>query len=119
MNMRGISYLGLFLLITACSKQTSVQEQATQSSTKVMAVSPTSSLQPSSVLIVYNSNYTLDDDQDGVQDSLEVANYYAARRGIPSANILGIAPSDSADVPSYAELQSAIIQPIKTKLSSL
>jgi len=76
-------------------------------------------LQPSSVLIVYNSNYTLDADGDGVQDSLEVANYYSAQRGVPSSNILGVACSRSDQVPTYTELQTNIIQPIQAKLKTL
>jgi hypothetical protein len=76
-------------------------------------------IQPSSVLIVYNSNYTLDADGDGVQDSLEVANYYAGQRGVPSFNILGVACSRSDYVPTYTELQTNIIQPIQAKLKAL
>ncbi|HAS80666.1 MAG: Fibronectin type III domain protein [Candidatus Nomurabacteria bacterium GW2011_GWE1_32_28] len=44
----------------------------------------------SEVLIVYNSSYVLDSDSDGVQDSLEIANYYKNKRSIPETNVLGI-----------------------------
>src|SRR5262245_30549835 len=44
---------------------------------------------PSRVLVVYNSNWP-DGDGDGVPDSLECAQYYAARRGVPADNLLGL-----------------------------
>jgi len=50
------------------------------------ASSPTAS----KVLVVYNANWTGDGDGDGVQDSLQVANYYVAKRGVPAANLLGV-----------------------------
>src|SRR5579862_966251 len=45
------------------------------------------------VLVVYNTNWTGDADGDGVQDSLQVANYYVAKRGVPAGNVLGVACS--------------------------
>ena len=48
---------------------------------------------PSNVLVVYNANWPLDADADGVNDSLQVAQYYAAKRGVPAANLLGLACS--------------------------
>ncbi|MFN0164808.1 MAG: TIGR03790 family protein [Bryobacteraceae bacterium] len=45
------------------------------------------------VLIVHNTV---------VPDSLEVANYYAAQRGIPSSNICAITSTDGRDVLAYA-----------------
>ena len=53
------------------------------------AAQPPTSIAPSRVLVVYNANAG-DEDGDGVQDSLQVANYYAAKRGVPAANILSV-----------------------------
>ncbi len=44
----------------------------------------------SEVLVVYNSAYTADSNNDSTQDSLELANYYANKRSIPSGNVVGI-----------------------------
>ncbi|MBP6912799.1 MAG: hypothetical protein KBB86_02595, partial [Candidatus Pacebacteria bacterium] len=44
----------------------------------------------SNVLVVYNSAYITDSNSDSVQDSLELANYYKAKRNIPDANVVGI-----------------------------
>ncbi|NCA82824.1 MAG: hypothetical protein EOM72_08780, partial [Opitutae bacterium] len=44
----------------------------------------------SDVLVIYNSAWTNDANADGVQDSLEVANYYAARRGVPANQLVGV-----------------------------
>jgi uncharacterized protein (TIGR03790 family) len=73
----------------------------------------------SRVLLVYNANYSADEDYDGVQDSLEVANYYLQKRGVPSSNLLGLNFSSDESVANYTELQSQIIQPIKNKLAEL
>jgi hypothetical protein len=81
---------------------------------------------PDRVLVVYNASWTSDEDGDGVQDSLEVAQYYMAKRGVPAANILGLAIADTdwsgdygSDAAEYAKLQTQIIQPIKAKLAAL
>src|SRR5437764_647719 len=81
------------------------------------ASSPTAS----QVLIVYNSNWTGDGDGDGIQDSLEVANYYVAKRGVPAANMVGVACStaSSYSYSSYASFYNEIVAPIKSKLSAL
>ena len=43
----------------------------------------------SNVLVVYNSQWTQDVNEDGTQDSLEVAQYYAQRRGVPTSHLIG------------------------------
>ena len=75
----------------------------------------------SKVLIVYNSNYTIDSDGDGVQDSLEVANYYAAARGVASSHILGVKAtvSETNSYANFSQLSTDILQPIQSKLNSL
>jgi uncharacterized protein (TIGR03790 family) len=50
---------------------------------------------PEHVLVVYNVAWVEDQNQNDIQDSLELALYYAEKRSIPEANILGIdAPLD-------------------------
>jgi len=51
---------------------------------------PTTSPGPSNVLVVYNANWPYDADNDGVNDSLQVARYYLEKRGVPSVNMLGL-----------------------------
>ena len=74
---------------------------------------------PNSVLIVYNSNYAVDSDGDGVQDSLEVAQYYAAKRGVPLSNILGVPCSVTDTYTSYQPFHDEMVVPIRNKLAAL
>ncbi len=55
---------------------------------------------PTRVLVVYRTNAP-DSDGNGVSDSLDVANLYALRRGVPAGNLLGVTCSPSGD--TYAE----------------
>jgi hypothetical protein len=50
-------------------------------------------LSNTNILVGYNAAFTGDLDANGVQDSLQVANYYAAKRGVPAANLLGVNPA--------------------------
>jgi uncharacterized protein (TIGR03790 family) len=86
-------------------------------STAFAASSPTAS----QVLVVYNSNWTGDGDGDGVQDSLQVANYYVAKRSVPAANVLGLACSTGSSYyyTSYTSFYNEVVAPIKTKLAAL
>src|SRR4051812_43554762 len=84
-----------------------------------LQISNAFALSPSRVLVVYNASFRQDSDGDGVQDSLEVANYYALKRGVPTSNVLGLACSTSYYYSSYSLLQSEIIQPIRVKLAAL
>jgi uncharacterized protein (TIGR03790 family) len=72
------------------------------------------------VLVIYNANYTGDEDGNGVQDSLQVAQYYAAKRGVPAQNLLGLPLADPYlyGCP-YDKLQSEVIQPIQAKIAAL
>ncbi|HVQ41745.1 MAG TPA: TIGR03790 family protein [Vicinamibacterales bacterium] len=81
------------------------------------------SLAPSRVLVVYNANWG-DGDGDGVGDSLQVANYYASKRGVPAANLLGLGITlhfgpIRYDATEYGRFYSEMIQPIRNKLDSL
>jgi uncharacterized protein (TIGR03790 family) len=74
------------------------------------------------VLVVYSSNWTGDLDGDGVQDSLQVANYYASKRGVPAANVFGVACSTGVwnyYYTSYTDFYNEMVTPIKTKLTAL
>lgn len=61
------------------------------------------------VLVVYNKN---------IPESLDVANHYAMRRAIPSANLLGIEPSSDTEI-SWTEFLNKVKGPIQTKLTAL
>ncbi len=76
---------------------------------------------PARVLVVYNAAYTGDDDHDGTQDSLQVANYYMQKRGVPASNLLGLNFSNlsGGNFQSFADFKSQMIQPIQSKLTSL
>ena len=73
------------------------------------------------VLVVYNSSWTQDSDGDGVQDSLQVANYYAAMHGIPTNHILGVAtpPAPSLMYPTHTSFWTNLVVPIQNKLTEL
>lgn len=80
---------------------------------------------PERVLIVYNANWTGDEDGDGVQDSLEVANYYAQKRGVPASNLLGL-PCAGYTSWAYGYMQgqysnfvNEVLLPIRVKLAAL
>jgi uncharacterized protein (TIGR03790 family) len=78
---------------------------------------------PSRVLIVYNANWPSDSDSDGVKDSLQLAQYYAAKRGVPAANLLPLNCTTGAYyyyyTGEYPKFQSEVINPIKAKLTAL
>lgn len=61
------------------------------------------------VLVVYNTN---------IPASLEVADYYVSKRGIPAANKCAIAPSDNASV-DWNDFATKVQTPIKSCLNAL
>lgn len=75
---------------------------------------------PARVLVVYATNAP-DRDGDGVGDSLELARYYAAKRGVPAGNLLGVTPSVATiyGIADYAKFRTEIILPIQTKVAQL
>src|SRR5690349_18978668 len=89
------------------------------SGSNAKAAAPT----PSRILVVYNANYAADADGDGVQDSLEVANYYVAKRGVPASNVLGLSCTNAQSgyyfIGEYPKFNSEVVQPIKAKLATL
>ena len=70
------------------------------------------------VLVVYNTKWTEDQDKDGAQDSLQIAQYYAKKRGIPDAHVLGIATGTDTGT-DFASYQSEIAKPIHDALGKL
>ena len=61
------------------------------------------------VLVVYNSANS---------DSIEVANYYVARRGIPAANLCAIAPAATTWL-NWTAFDSEVRTPIRNCLSTI
>jgi uncharacterized protein (TIGR03790 family) len=59
------------------------------SATPIQAAQADPWLDPARVLVIYNTAWP-DADGDGVPDSTEVAQHYAARRGVPAENLLGL-----------------------------
>lgn len=80
---------------------------------------------PRSVLVIYRSNCP-DFNKNGVGDSEEIARYYAARRGVPRENLLGVkVPGNGDDIFdkyaawNYGDFQASLIQPLRKKLREL
>jgi len=87
----------------------------------LLAIAPArAAISASSVLVVYQTNAP-DKDSDGVGDSLELARYYSAKRGVPSANIVGVTPSVATiyGIADYAKFRSELVVPIQAKLARL
>jgi len=76
---------------------------------------------PERILVIYNANWTGDNDGDGTQDSLQVAQYYMNMRGVPAGNMLGIACSTGTSTlySSHSSFYNEMVLPIRTKLSEL
>ena len=62
------------------------------------------------VLVVYNQS---------VPESLEVANYYITKRGIPSANLCAVNSSEIRYIPDWNIFDSVIKNPIRNCLNAL
>lgn len=75
-------------------------------------------LSNTNILVVYNAGYTGDLDGNGVQDSLQVAQYYALKRQVPAGNLLGVNPN-SSDTLTYADFKTQVAQPVQDKLTAL
>src|SRR5581483_3531910 len=73
---------------------------------------------PSRILIIYNADYIDDGDNDGVQDSLQVAQYYAAKRNVPVSNIVGIHVGGNITSIAYADFYNEMFLPLQAELNS-
>lgn len=77
---------------------------------------------PTNLLIIYNTNWT-DENTDGTNDSQDVAIYYAARRSVPTQNILGVSVTEYEDTTwkdyiAYDHFYSNVLIPVVHKLNS-
>src|ERR1700730_12178741 len=61
------------------------------------------------VLVVYNTNFA---------DSLTVANYYVAQRGIPAGNLCAISPPSSTQI-NATDYVNTVKTPIQSCLTNL
>lgn len=91
--------------------------------------SDTHAISPSSVVVVYNT-VSPDTDGDGVGDSLQVAQHYAAVRGIPIANLIPITwhdseafqdhgTADGGGRANWTDAFNAVVQPVRDKVNAL
>lgn len=75
------------------------------------------------VLVVYNSNWTADNDSDGTQDSLQVADYYVSKRSVPATNMLGVTCSTGTryyySSGQHSNFYHEMVLPIRDKLTVL
>lgn len=72
---------------------------------------------PDEVVVIYNNSYTNDSDSNGVQDSLQVANYYRDARLIPNQNVIGISATTTEAI-SRSVYNTEIKTPIESALTS-
>lgn len=74
---------------------------------------------PSNLLLVYVGNWLDDDDANGVQDSLQIAQYYSSAYGVPANNLLGITLTNSTIFESYSTFYTDLVAPLNTKITAL
>ncbi len=78
-------------------------------------------IQPSRVLIVYKVNGP-DNNNNGVSDSLELAQYYALERNVPQTNLLGLTISAASyyyGTGQYGTFYADMVAPIQSALQSI
>jgi hypothetical protein len=76
---------------------------------------------PSEVLVLFNASWP-DEDRNGRSDSQDVAEYYAARRGIPKEDLLGVAVTgrqSKADYLTYPDFFRRVLVPTRKRLVEL
>jgi hypothetical protein len=69
-------------------------------------------------LLIYNSNGP-DADGNGLPDSRELADHYAARRGVPAANLLGLACTSTVAYSDPALFENEVRLPLDNALHAL
>lgn len=102
-SMIAVLILGLFFITPILSVQ----------------AAPTNEPAPTSaeVVVLYNTNYIIDSDADTVQDSLELANYYKAKRGIPAVNVIGL-PMPVTEAITRSDYATYVSGPMETALTA-
>jgi len=73
---------------------------------------------PRKVLIVYNTAFP-DRNGDGIGDSQEAAEYYAAKRGVPATNIIGLPLTNSTYFSNWRQFYEQLVVPVRAKIDSL
>lgn len=76
---------------------------------------------PDDVLVLFNTSWP-DEDDNRRSDSQDVAEYYAARRGIPRSHLLGLAVSEREAKGShlaYREFFQRVLVPTRNRLAEL
>jgi hypothetical protein len=76
---------------------------------------------PEEVLVLYNASWP-DEDGNRRSDSQDVAEYYAARRGIPRAHLLGLSVTDSEARPerlTYPDFFQRVLVPTRKRVAEL
>ena len=71
------------------------------------------------VLVVYNNSFTTDGDADGVQDSLQLATYYADFRSIPTNHIMAVSTSTGYYYGNHEDFYNELVLPIRNKLTEI
>ncbi len=70
---------------------------------------------PSEVLVLYNSSYTTDEDSNLLQDSRQIAEYYASAR--PGVTVTSLAMPLTEEI-TWAQYNSLVAGPLQTYLTS-
>lgn len=83
-----------------------------------MPSEPKTRLDPARVLILYDATHTGDEDFNGVQDSLQLAQFYADARSIPSANLFAVNWTNDGTF-TDAEFKSSWLGPLIAHLNSI
>ena len=121
LSYRGLLWLGSLAAAT-CSLCTLPAAAHPSFSNGYQTPGPHAHVNGTNVLVIYNAAWA-DDDSNGVNDSFEVAQYYAQRRAIPTNNLLGVTVTNYLDTfwkdyVSYECFYSNILVPVVQKLNS-
>jgi hypothetical protein len=83
----------------------------------LLLVPEASALSARRVLVVYSNGPGLNN--DGINHSKQLADYYVQKRGIPAANVLGVNLSEVGYVGEYSKFYGDLVAPIKMRLEKL
>lgn len=85
-----------------------------------MPSTPQARVDPARVVLVYDSSCTIDEDQNGVQDSLQLAQFYSSVRGVPTSNLYGLDGSKvNWETGEFADFVTNTLVPFNNFLESL